>query len=309
MGIELWSRKEGIVRPPADLLHAEPGSASFPPEFRTRVFRWSNEAIRRLQWGTQMGDVLNDHRDSMQQLYDDLCSAYGRDLLVDFTDAAARRDLRSPERQLPDHVATCPDLEVMDYIDAVFQISASLIEEQGGADPVEEPHRLGAEINRIFEEEGVGYRWTEGRLVRFDGEITHTEAIVPALAVLATGRFGAARAEFEEAVADFGRGAHRDALTNANAAFESVLKIITGRDKGTAGELIPEARRQGLIPNYLGTSVENFEKLMHGLPAARAQQGSSHGLGDRPVEADERLARLVLTVAAALITFMADDSA
>lgn len=90
----------------------------------------------------------------------------------------------------------CPDLEVMDYIDAVFQISASIIEQQGGVDPVEEPHRLGSEINKILEEEGVGYRWTDGRLLRFDAEITHTQAVVPALAALANERFGAAGGEF-----------------------------------------------------------------------------------------------------------------
>jgi hypothetical protein len=46
---------------------------------------------------------------------------------------------------------------------------------------------------------------------------------------------------------------------------------------------------------------------MHDVHAARSQQGSSHGLGDRVVQADERLGRLVLTMAAALITFLADD--
>jgi hypothetical protein len=254
-----------------------------------------------------MGDVVNAEHDSIKRLLEELCSAYGRGLLVQYTDADRRHDLRSPDQQLPDHVDVCPDLEVLDYVDAVFQISASIIEQQGGGDPVEEPRRLGAEINKIFEEEGVGYRWTDGRLVRFDAEITHTEAVVPAIAVLANERFGAAGAEFDEAVADFARGAYRDALTNANAALESVLKVLTGKTSGTAGDLIGEARRQGLIPKPLGASVENLEKLMHGIPAIRAQEGSSHGLGDRTGLADERLARLILTMTAAVIVFLADD--
>lgn len=307
MRIELWSRKEGIVRPPAQLVHAEPGSTSFPATFRTRAFRWSREAMQHLEHGAPMGEVVNDARLSMEWLYEALCSAYGREMLVAYTDAAQRPDLRSAEQQLPHHLEMCPDLEVIDYIDAVFQVSASIVRPSGARDPDQEPRWLGAGINRIFEEEGVGYRWVDGRLVRFDEQIVHTEAMLPALAALATGRFGAAQSEFEEAVAAFGRGAWRDTLTNANAAFESVLKILTGKN-GTAGELIAEARRQRLIPKYLGASVENFEKLMHGLPAARGQQGSSHGLGTAPIEADERLARLVLTIAAALITFLADDA-
>jgi Abortive infection C-terminus len=305
MRIKLWSRKEGIVRPPAQLVHAEPGSTSFPATFRTRVFRWSRDAMQHLEYGAPMGEVVNDARHSMEQLYQDLCSAYGREMLVAYTDAAQRPDLRTAEQQLPHHLDMCPDLEVMDYIDAVFQTSASIVVESGVSD-ADEAQWLGAGINGICEEEGVGYRWIDGRLVRFDEQIVHTQAMLPALAALSTGRFGAAEGEFDEAVADFGRGAFRDTLTNANAAFESVLQVVTGK-KGTAGELIAEARRQGLIPKYLGASVENLEKLMHGLPATRGQQGSSHGLGTAPIEADERLARLVLTIAAALITFLADD--
>jgi hypothetical protein len=60
-----------------------------------------------------------------------------------------------------------------------------------------------------------------------------------------------------------------------------VLKVLTGKTSGTAGDLIKEARRQGLIPKPLGAAVENLEKLMHGIPAIRGQEGSSHGLGDR----------------------------
>jgi hypothetical protein len=46
---------------------------------------------------------------------------------------------------------------------------------------------------------------------------------------------------------------------------------------------------------------------MHGIPAIRGQEGSSHGLGDRTGLADERLARLVLTMTAAVVVFLADD--
>jgi AbiJ-like protein len=307
MGIELWSRKAGIVRPPRTLVHAEPGGSVFPETFRTRVFRWSQAAMQNLYWGTAMGETVNDPRDTLNELYQDLLSAYGRAMLVDFTDAERRSELRSCDQQLPAHLAHCPDAEVLDYIDAVFQKSAQIIERAGGADPVEEPHRLGAEIDRIFEEEGVGYRWTDGRIVRFDGEVTHTQAMVPAIVALATGGFGAAASEFDEAVADFGRGAWRDTITDANAALESVLKIRTGKE-GAAGDLIKEALKQGLIPNYLAAGADALAKIMHAVNAARSQQGSAHGLGGRPPEADERLARFVLTTTAALITLLADDS-
>ncbi len=235
MGIELWSRREGIVQPPASLLHAEPGSCDFPMTFRTRVFRWSFDVFRSLQRSTEMGDVINDIRYTLADLCHDLCSAYGREPLVPPRGATLPSDLQPPQ-QLRYHVQSCDDLAVLDYIDAVYQKAQRLRE--GFEQSTDE-------LNRIFEEEGVGYRRVDGRLVRFDGEVTHREAVVPALAALATGRFGEAEQEFNEALADFGRGTYRDALTNANAAFESVLKVLTGR-QGQAGDLIKTARQQEL---------------------------------------------------------------
>ncbi|MCW3101540.1 MAG: hypothetical protein JWL77_7158, partial [Chthonomonadaceae bacterium] len=298
-------------RPPTELMHAEPGSRRFPDTFRTRIVHWSLDGVGEISSVDPMGDWANDPRLTMERIHADLRSAYGRDPLVD-SQAFAGPTLSSgwnlAHRQIPAHLRTCPDVEVIDYIDAVFQVTADIVQRDGGADPVRQPRELGAKLNRIFEEEGVGYRLTDGRLTRFDDEITYTEAMTPALAALATGRFGAAHGEFVEAIAAFGRGAWRDTLTHANAALESVLQVITG-EKGTAGELIAKLRRDGTIPAYLGGGVEHIAKLMSLVPAARGQQGSAHGLGERPVEADERLARLVLTTAAASVTFLADDGA
>jgi hypothetical protein len=242
----------------------------------------------------------------MESLDHDLRSAYGRMHLV-YPEKDSPTGLRTSKGQLRAHTATCYDTELMDYIDAVFQKSAEIIERSTEGEGGQEAQRLASEINRIFEEEGVGYRWVGGRLVRFDGEITHTEATLPALNALAAGRFGAAEGEFDAAVAAYGRGAWRDTLTHANAALESVLKIATGK-RGTAGPLIAEAKKKGLIPDYLEASAESLAEMAHAVPAARGQQGSSHGLGDKPPKADERLARLVLTTTAAWITFLADRS-
>jgi hypothetical protein len=301
MPIELWSRKEGLRSPPVELSHAEEDSRRFPATFRVRVSYWLVRALARLEHGNGYGDVFNGTDYTFRKLYIDLCEAYGRVSLV------SESVTTSPGVQIKTHLSCCPDTEVMDLIDAVFQESTFFIEQAGGADPIEEPERLAEEINRVFAEEGVGYRRVEGRLVRLDDEVTHHEAIVPALRALATGRYGHASAEFSDAVADFSRGKWRATLTHANAAFESVLKVLTGQKNGNAGDLIKAAKKQGLIPTYLGASVDNLVALVHGLPAARGQQSSAHGLGHASGEADEHLARLVLTMAAAFIVFLAAE--
>jgi hypothetical protein len=292
MPIELWSRKEGLLRPPPELLHAVEGSTNFPVGFRTRVTYWMCDAF----------DQFARSRTTTKALYDDLCREYGRSQLFDAGWA------NTASLQLENHIRFCPDTEVLDLIDAVFQESAYFIRYECRSDLSHtEPARLAQEINRVFSEEGVGYRRVGGRLLRYDGEVTHQEAIVPALQALANGDYGAAEDEFGEAVSDFSRGRWRSSLTHANASFESVLKVLTGESKGTAGDLIKIARKKGLIPGYLGASSETLATLMHGLPAARGQQGSAHGMGPKPVEADERLARLVLVMAAAFIVFLTSD--
>jgi hypothetical protein len=160
-------------------------------------------------------------------------------------------------------------------------------------------------FNEICEEEGIGYRWSEGELVRFDSSATHELAVEPAMVLLADPRYSNADAEFRRALECYRSGDWRDAITNANAAFESVLKLATGRPNDTAGSLITEARRQGLIPAYTEGAAEGLGKLMNLVPAVRGQQGSSHGLGDREAEADEALAQLVVSAAAAFIVFVA----
>jgi hypothetical protein len=223
MDLKLWSRREGIV-PPPEPRYAEPGSRVFPPALRTRVFEWSRDALLELQHGTPMGDVINDFDTTTAFLASQLRAAYGRDPLAVRRGPVGTSADSLPVHQLQLHVASCPDLEILDYVDAVFQVSAYIVERFGGALLEEEVERLGARINQIFEEEGIGYRWIDGRLVRFDGEITHELAIVPALTVLATGHFGSAQAEFDGALSSFRRGDYRDTLTHANAAFESVSR-------------------------------------------------------------------------------------
>jgi hypothetical protein len=166
MRIELWSRKEGHVKPPEQLVHAEPESHVFPETFRTRIKQWSLESASGLMSYSPMGDVVNDSRDTMQMLFRALCEAYGRDLLVEpeAFGPAGSAGHRYAERQIPVHLQRCSDAEVMDYIDAVFQITGYVANRSGdGASAY--ALEIAEPLNRIFSEEGVGYRW-HGRTPR-----------------------------------------------------------------------------------------------------------------------------------------------
>lgn len=308
MAIKLWQRKQGFVRPP-DPIHASPGSSRFPESFRTRVQSWSIEALQRCEWGTSMGEVQNPIDESLRSFCADLAEAYGRSILVPLSlteGLVASSEARQPRRQLSAHLARCSDFEVLDLVDATVQkvtelLTAGLVM----GDITSDIHAISSRFNEICEEEGVGYRWSEGELVRFDSSATHELAVEPAMALLSDPKYANADAEFRRALECYRASAWRDAITNANAALESVLKLATGQSRGTAGSLFAEARQRGLIPSYAEGAAESLVRLMNLVPAVRGQQGSSHGLGDREVQADEHLAQLVVSTAAAFIVFIA----
>lgn len=309
MAIKLWQRKQGHLRPPDELIHAEPESSHFPIQFRNRTIRWAVECFRRRFPPSPYFDDSQEHvSGALNSLCHQLAEAYGRPLLVPISDlpgpVASTSDYDA-DRQIPAHLARCTDFEVLDFVDGVFQVLAQTSEGYAGIDYEVMKHTT-TRLNAICEEEGVGYRWVDGELIRFDDPVTHAEAVEPAMELLAAGKFGHANAEFRRALECYRSGAWRDAITNANAAFESVLKVVTGKHNLTAGPLIAEARRQGVIPGYMQSSAENLEKVMNVVPAVRGQEGP-HGLGAREQAADESLARFVVTTSAAFIIFIGRD--
>lgn len=86
-----------------------------------------------------------------------------------------------------------------------------------------------------------------------------------------------------------------------------MLQVVTEKPNLRAGSLIREARQQGVIPGYAQNAAEHLEKLMNLVPSVRGQAGA-HGLGARDDGADEHLARLVVTTAAAFIVFVARNA-
>jgi hypothetical protein len=298
---ELWSRREGHIRPPDEPLHAEPGSRNFPQTFRVKVWNWGADAMNALEWHTSMGEAVNPFEDSVAALYGVLVQEYGREKLYTPPGPASLSGM-TPSRQLSGHLKVCPDIEVMDFIDLIFQVSPAI--DRGRHDG----ESLATGINKIFRDEGVGYEVVDEQVVRTDGDITHGEAVVPAIRALASGRFGAAEEEFAKAVGYFATGDYRNTVIYANASFESVLKAVTGTN-GVAGDLIREARKQGLLPGHVGgTAVEGLEKVFHAIPAVRNQDGG-HGLGLDGAGADERVARFVLTTTAGAIVLLASAPA
>ena len=82
------------------------------------------------------------------------------------------------------------------------------------------------ELNERFRRQGLGYQYEDGMLFRADSELIHSEVVRPALRYLHQQGFEGPCDEFLKAHAHYRAGEMKDAITDANNAFESTLKTI-----------------------------------------------------------------------------------
>ena len=168
------------------------------------------------------------------------------------------------------------------------------------------------ELNVRFRRANVGYRFDGGKIFRIDSDLLHSEVILPALQFLQMPGFEGPRDEFLKAHGHYRAGEIKDAITDANNAFESTLKsICTQRGwqyerSARATDLIKLVSKKGLLPDYLDKSFEQLAAtLKSGLPKVRGEEGA-HGQGASPRETPDFVAAYAIHLSAAKILFLAD---
>lgn len=171
------------------------------------------------------------------------------------------------------------------------------------------------ELNTRFKEHGVGYQFTEGKLLRVDSQLVHTEAVIPALVVLRGKHFAGAQEEFLSAFEHYRHGKKEEALIDACKSFESTMKAICDKrgwaydkNKATATDLVNICLSQNLIPSFWQSHFAALRTVLQsGIPTARNRQ-AGHGSGTqaRPEPPDE-LVGYVLHVTASTILFLSES--
>lgn len=202
---------------------------------------------------------------------------------------------RNKSNRALEHFLTCPDEQVIDFIEWCFQ-SEGYRAKQDGVDA----------INRVFREEGIGYEFspyvilstrmggdayggiTQYHKVQFpeatkkSSEVLHATTIMPCLHLLGRPAFKTANSEMLHAHEQFRKG-HFDAAINAcGQAFESVLKTICtkkkwryDRNKDGLAKLIEICSAHKLFPSF-------YTEIFKASGIIRNKFGS-HGKGPRPL--------------------------
>lgn len=168
------------------------------------------------------------------------------------------------------------------------------------------------DLNERFKRSSIGYRYESGIIIRIDSELLHAEVVRPALVFLLESGFEGPCDEYLNAHALYRAGEHRDAITNANNAFESTLKVICDQRKwqypkgARASDLLRVVKKNGLFPEYLDNSFDQLSAtLKSGLPEVRNEEGP-HGQGAELRNTPDYVASYALHLAAAKILFLVE---
>jgi hypothetical protein len=202
--------------------------------------------------------------------------------------------------------------EVLDVIELSFRVLDRLVRENryDYQDSTQEPDDAIAELNARFREQGVGYQYESGQLIRVDSQLIHSEVMQPALRFLTAKDLKGANEEFLSAHNHFRSRNHKECLNECLKAFESTLKCICDRRKwgykptDTAKALLQVVFDQGLVPSFLQSHFTSLRSSLEaGVPTVRNKLGG-HGQGGTPVTVPDSLAAYALHLCATNIVLL-----
>jgi hypothetical protein len=200
------------------------------------------------------------------------------------------------------HFLACSDEEALQFIGFCFETEVMSRDMEGANVAVEA-------VNKILEEEGIGYELTRQasvdtgepgylfgrrtggnmfrteypRLVKKGDRVVHEQAVKPALEALRDSRFNTAHGELLKAFDEVRRHEYGNAITSCGCAFESVLRTICSLkgwaydpNKDTCATLVDICRANGLFPPL-------YTEMLKGVGTIRNKVGAAHGKGPAPV--------------------------
>ena len=168
------------------------------------------------------------------------------------------------------------------------------------------------ELNHRFKDHGVGYQFTNGRIVRIDSEFTHTEIVKPALRLLGQKQYAGAQQEFLKAHEHYRKGNAKEALNECLKAFESVMKAICDKrgwsysKNATAKPLIQVCFDNGLIPSFWHSHYSSLRNILESSVPTGRNKMSGHGQGTTPEAVPDHLVAYMLNMTASAIVFLAE---
>lgn len=296
---EIFSKRQKLGRGEPEVFQYE----SIPPAFRVQVIHI---------WGDTLGHSDPRYTNRAGQIYElihnKLCREYGCFQLGD-------DPYQTMENRLRLFLGRCSTEEALDVIELSFRFIASLLPDPSERYALSSAMTAGAaiaELNERFREHGVGYQFESGIVVRVDSQFLHSQAVKPALQLLALKHYAGANQEFLKAFEHYRKGDEKECLNECLKAFESTMKAICTKRKwafsstDTAKTLIDICVREGLFPASILSHVTAFRATLEsGIPTLRNRM-SAHGQGSAVVDVPSYYASYALHLTATTIQLLAE---
>lgn len=166
------------------------------------------------------------------------------------------------------------------------------------------------ELNARFLEHGIGYEFSNNKIIRIDSKFVHAEVVKPALTIVDKKRYHGVQDEFLKAHEHYRHGNYKESLNECSKAFESMLKTICDKRKwkygkrASAKNLIDICLKKELVPSFWQSHFSSLVSMLEGgIPTARNQL-SAHGQGTTPTSVPKYLVGYALHMTASVIVFL-----
>lgn len=277
----------------------------FPDNFRIQVIHILNDAI-----GSDRIHYSNSD-DKYKFIHKVLCREYGR-----LTLSSGSNYQEKVHNFL---IQTQNYEEVIDVIELLLRLIDIIIREdienhKYATNISIEPDEAISELNERFKENGIGYSYEEGNIIRVDSTYIHKEITKPVLSLLSHSKFSGANDEYLKAHQHYRDGRNKECLNDCLKAFESTLKTIC-REKGwnyketdTSKKLIQICFTNDLVPTFTQNQFTSLQNLLEsGIPTLRNKLGG-HGQGHQPQTLESDITRYGLNLTATNILFLVEKS-
>ena len=296
-GVSLFTQRQAVLEEAAARAQGQEVDGLIdeaPAEFRQQLVFAIRDAAT---WPVGRDwEVRNLNGALIDRITDYLREEYGRAYLASVTNENGV-DLGSfiVER------ATTPEL--MDVIDAV--IGVFLAEGQNPAlssYAADGLARFSDTIRRRLRRHKLAYDLVELQVVGRRSEELHQAVVAPALTLLhGRPRFAEAERQYREALDELADGKWADAVTDASAAVENLLRMILGFRHGTLADLLGQARNRGLFGDAQSGRIKKVVAGFTALADVRNEESDAHGN-----RTDQSTAWLAVHWAGALLVYLVE---
>lgn len=185
-------------------------------------------------------------------------------------------------------ISNAPYNEVFDLLEKLYTYHYHDIQQKEPIDQI---------INSVFEQEYVGYRFVDGRIVPITDE-NEIKSIEDAC----SGEFEGPRTHIKKAVgfiADRERKDYKNCIKESISAVESICSIVVGNEKATLGQAIKRLEDSGLV---IHTALKNAFSNLYGYTSDEGGVRHANGMFESDVTFEE--AKFMLVSCSAFVNYL-----